>query len=100
MNLVYNLGAPANASEFALRAQIVQFMQYRMLFEGFSQFMWKYYSGVLMWKSQSPWPSLRGFLYDWYLHPTGGFYGVRAAVGTGVPHGQLDLKTRRIYVVN
>lgn len=97
-NLVYNLGVPSNASEFALRAQIVQFMQYRTLFEGFSQFMWTYYSGVLMWKTQSPWPSLRGFLYDWYLHPTGGFYGVREATKRG--HAQLDFLTRRIHVVN
>ena len=51
-----------------------------------------------MWKTQSPWPSLRGFLYDWYLHPTGGFYGVREAT-KGV-HAQLDFRTRRIIVVN
>eukprot|EP00927_Polykrikos_kofoidii_P060270 TRINITY_DN55290_c0_g1_i1.p1 TRINITY_DN55290_c0_g1~~TRINITY_DN55290_c0_g1_i1.p1 ORF type:complete len:947 (+),score=85.97 TRINITY_DN55290_c0_g1_i1:64-2904(+) len=97
-NLVYSLGVPLDTSAFALQAQIVQFMQYRALFEGFSQFMWEYYSGVLMWKTQAPWPSLRGFLYDWYLHPTGGYYGVREA--TAAVHAQLDLRTRFLYVVN
>jgi hypothetical protein len=29
------------------------------------------YSAMIMWKTQSPWPSLRGFLYDAYLEPTG-----------------------------
>src|SRR5690606_24345986 len=36
-------------------------------------------AGVLVWKSQNPWPSLRGQLYDWYLEPTGGLFGAQRA---------------------
>lgn len=33
--------------------------------------MWSRFSGMLVWKSQAPWPGLRGQLYDWYLEETG-----------------------------
>ncbi len=35
---------------------------------------------LLYWKSQTPWPSFRGFLYNWNLPLTGGFYGSCAAL--------------------
>ena len=49
---IYSYGAPLNVSEYAIRAQMVQFEQYRALFEGFRLHQWTYYSAVLMWKSQ------------------------------------------------
>jgi len=65
---------------FAKQSQMVQFVQYQTLFESFLINVWSYYTGILMWKSQSPWPTLRGALYDYYLFPTGGYYGVKAAL--------------------
>ena len=70
--------------------------------------MWEWYTAVLMWKSQSPWPALRGSLYDYYLEQSGGYWGVRHALSTnvdqsGAQHGlhvQLDLSTLRPTVVN
>ena len=61
-----------------------QFTQNKALFEGMSQHMWHYYTAVIMWKSQSPWPSLRGALYDSYLETSGGFWGVRRALTNGL----------------
>ena len=73
--------------------------------------MFKWYTAVLFWKSQSPWPALRGGLYDYYLGVTGGFYGVRAAlVGgalssymdfheSGWVHGQMNLGDRTLSIV-
>ena len=66
---------PANVSEYALAGSIIQMQQYQCLFEGFQQYMWQYYTAVLMWKSQSPWPVLRGAFYDNYLAMTGGYWG-------------------------
>ena len=56
---LYAYGAPANASEYALRAQLAQYRQYHALFEGFQEFMFVYYGAVIMWKTNSPWPALR-----------------------------------------
>ena len=58
-------GAVCNTEEFCYRAQLANYIQYRALFEGFSALMWNWYAGVFLWKSQSPWPGLRGQLYDW-----------------------------------
>lgn len=73
--------------------------------------MFEWYTAVLFWKSQSPWPSLRGGLYDWFLGMTGGYYGVRAALSgtqsaslgdTKVQswvHAQMNLLDHSIAVV-
>ena len=80
---------PDTTEEWCIRASIIQYEQYRALFEGFSSHQWTYYAAVLMWKSSSPWPALRGALYDYYLRQTGGFYGIRKALSDPV-HVQLD----------
>jgi len=69
--------APA---DYAAAAGLAQAIQYRALFEGYADAMWTRTTGVLMWKSASPWPALRGALYDWFLAPSGGFFGARAAL--------------------
>lgn len=92
-------GAPRNASEWALRAQLAQYQQYKALFEGFASHMWEWYSAVLLWKSQSPWPALRGGLYDHLLEPNGGYFGVRAALADPV-HVHVDLRDGVPVVVN
>jgi mannosylglycoprotein endo-beta-mannosidase len=85
---------PSSARDYAAAAAIVQMAQYQALFEGFQSFMWEYYSAVIMWKSQSPWPVLRGALYDSWLQQTGGYWGVRRALRTTAGlHVQLNLKT-------
>jgi mannosylglycoprotein endo-beta-mannosidase len=92
-------GRPANVSEYALASQIVQMQQYHCLFEGFQQFMFQYYTAVIMWKSQSPWPVLRGALYDSYLSQTGGYWGVRRALASQI-HVQLNFRTFEPTVLN
>lgn len=56
------------------------------------------YTAVIFWKSQSPWPALRGALYDSYLSTTGGFWGARAALQP--LHVQLNLHTMTLTVIN
>ena len=68
-----------DATEYSIRAQLVQYQQYQALFEGYLLYQWIYYAAVLMWKSQSPWPAFRGALYESYLDQTGGYWGARAA---------------------
>jgi hypothetical protein len=94
-----------------VRAQLAQYTQYRSLFESYKRKMFEWYSAVIVWKSQGPWPALRGGLYDWYLAPTGGFYGARAALMGGMGsaiasntasrrvHAQLDLKRHTLTIV-
>jgi mannosylglycoprotein endo-beta-mannosidase len=100
-------GEPHSIQDYVARAQLVCLQQYQSLFEGFSSKMFdrKEAGGktaVIMWKTQSPWPSLRGFLYDWWLDGTGSLDGVRA--GTGGRNKslklQLNLATMCVEIVN
>jgi hypothetical protein len=58
---------------------MVQEQQYQVMVEGFASHLFEWYTAVIIWKSQSPWPSLRGALYDHYMETTGGYWGVRRA---------------------
>eukprot|EP00475_Leptophrys_vorax_P000518 TRINITY_DN10290_c0_g3_i1.p1 TRINITY_DN10290_c0_g3~~TRINITY_DN10290_c0_g3_i1.p1 ORF type:complete len:952 (+),score=229.77 TRINITY_DN10290_c0_g3_i1:20-2875(+) len=98
---IYAYGAPSNLKEYAFRAQIAQYRQYQALFEGFAQHMFEWYQTVMMWKTQSPWPALRGFLYDSYLATNGAFWGVRSATRTWHNlHVQLNQLSGHVSVLN
>jgi hypothetical protein len=71
-------GKAADVPDFAEKAQLVNYNQYRALIEGFSAHMWDWYTGVIIWKTQNPWTALRGQMYDCYLDPNAGLYGLHA----------------------
>ncbi|KAL1195384.1 Mannosylglycoprotein endo-beta-mannosidase [Cardamine amara subsp. amara] len=91
-------GAPENLDDFCLKAQLVNYIQYRALLEGWSSRMWTKYTGVLIWKNQNPWTGLRGQFYDHLLDQTASFYGCRSAAEP--VHVQLNLATYFVEVVN
>ncbi|HVZ39434.1 MAG TPA: glycoside hydrolase family 2 TIM barrel-domain containing protein [Candidatus Kapabacteria bacterium] len=91
-------GQPENTAGFALRAQIVNYVQYQALFEGFGSNMWQWYTGVMVWKSQNPWPGLRGSFYDWYLAQNGGLYGTKHA--NEPVHILLTQETQKVMAIN
>ena len=66
--------------DYTAAAAIAQETQLKALFESYADRMWTPRSGVLYWKSASPWPAFRGALYDWYLASGGGFWGARHAL--------------------
>ncbi len=73
---VSRYGPVKNLEDFAARAQLVNYDQYRGLMEGFSAHQWDWYTGVIIWKTQNPWTAMRGQMYDWYLDPNAGLYGL------------------------
>ncbi|MBS3770080.1 MAG: beta-glycosidase [Bacteroidales bacterium] len=91
-------GTPETAKAFCEQAQIANYLQYRSLIEGMNAQMWNWYTGVLIWKTQNPWSSLRGQLYDHSLAQNGAFYGVRKAAEP--LHAQVNLGDRSVKVVN
>ncbi|MGA9293914.1 MAG: glycoside hydrolase family 2 TIM barrel-domain containing protein [Ignavibacteriaceae bacterium] len=72
-------GKPTDLRDFAEKAQLVNYNQYRGLIEGHTAHMWDWYTGVIIWKTQNPWTALRGQMYDYYLDPNGGLYGLHHA---------------------
>ncbi|BAV08788.1 Glycosyl hydrolases family 2, TIM barrel domain [Filimonas lacunae] len=72
-------GKVMDAADFARKAQLVNYNQYRGLIEGFSSHQWEWYSGVIIWKTQNPWTAMRGQMYDYYLDPNACLFGLRNA---------------------
>ncbi|AWW29136.1 glycosyl hydrolase [Echinicola strongylocentroti] len=91
-------GTPSDMVDFATKAQLVNYNQYRGLIEGFSAHMWDWYTGVIIWKTQNPWTSLRGQMYDYYLDPNACLYGLRT--GSEVLHGMYDPVKGNIMIAN
>ena len=66
---------PKNVEEFAEWAQWVNYNGYRAMFEGRSE----HRRGLLLWMSHPAWPSMVWQTYDYYLNPTGGYFGSKKA---------------------
>jgi hypothetical protein len=69
-------GKATDVRDFMKKAQLVNYDQYRALMEGFSSHMWDWYTGTIIWKTQNPWTAMRGQMYDYYLDPNAGLYGL------------------------
>lgn len=91
-------GEPKDIRDFALKAQLLNYDQYRALIEGFSSHIWDWYTGTIIWKTQNPWTSMRGQMYDCYLDPNAGLFGLRK--GSELVHVMCNPATKSAMVVN
>ncbi len=91
-------GEPKDIKDFAMKAQLVNYNQYRALMEGFSSHMWEWYTGSIIWKTQNPWTSMRGQMYDYYLDPNACLFGLRK--GSELVHIMCNPVTKRTMIVN
>lgn len=98
VNHIEPYGAPKDIKDFAMKAQLVNYDQYRALMEGFSSHMWDWYTGTIIWKTQNPWTSMRGQMYDYYLDPNACLFGLRN--GSEKVHVMRNPATGMIMVVN
>ncbi|WP_247236720.1 glycosyl hydrolase 2 galactose-binding domain-containing protein [Telluribacter sp. SYSU D00476] len=71
-------GKPQNLEELALKAQVMNYEAIRPMFEAFV-INRPTATGVVQWMLNSPWPEFYWQLYDYYLMPTGAYYGTKKA---------------------
>lgn len=91
-------GTPKDVEHFGEIAQLVNYNQYRALSEGFTAHMWDWYTGYIIWKTQNPWTALRGQMYDYYLDPNAGLYGLHQ--GNEQVHVMCNPETGMVMVAN
>lgn len=91
-------GSPNNVTEYTFKAQFVNANSYRAIFEAVNHHMWDITSGVLLWKTNSAWPSVVWQLYDWYLRPNAGYYYTKKACEP--LHVQLNLDDLSVSIIN
>jgi len=95
---VYAYGPIKDLRDFAKKAQLVNYDQYRALMEGFSSHMWEWYTGTIIWKTQNPWTALRGQMYDYYLDVNACLYGLHS--GSEPLHVMFDPVENMVMIVN
>ena len=71
-------GAPQNLEELALKAQLMNYEAIRPMFEAHVVNR-PTATGVVQWMLNSPWPEFYWQLYDYYLMPTGAYFGTQKA---------------------
>jgi hypothetical protein len=91
-------GKAKDAEDFANKAQLVNYDQYRALMEGFSSHMWDWYTGTIIWKTQNPWTAMRGQMYDYYLDPNACLYGLHC--GSEPLHVMCDPTDGMVMIAN
>ena len=88
-------GEAWTVEDFFEAAQMINYDHHRGMFDALSA---RLSNGLLMWMSQSSWPSFMWQTYDYYLHTNGGFYGAKA--GCQPVRAFFDPRTDRILLSN
>src|SRR5215472_10775106 len=89
---------PSNSmEEYSLKSQAAAYEGERAMFEAYVRN--KYSStGVIQWMLNNAWPSMIWHLYDWYLMPSGGYFGAKKA--NELLHVQYSEDDNGVYVTN
>lgn len=93
----HRLGKPNNLDDYLRKAQYLNYEGMRAMFEAFEANRYKA-TGIIQWMFNASWPKLWWQLYDYYLMPTGAFYGARKA--NEAIHIAYNYKNNAIDVMN
>ncbi len=90
-------GQAASLDDYERKAQAMTYDGERAMFEAYARN--KYTStGVIQWMLNNAWPSLIWHLYDYYLVPTGGYFGTKKACEP--LHVQYSYDDNSVAVIN
>jgi len=91
-------GEPTSLADFERKAQMMNLVTYRSIFEGFQAHLWTRNSGRLLWMTHPSWPSNMWQIYSSDYDTAGAYYGVKAACEP--LHAQMNLPDFSLTVVN
>lgn len=74
-----NYGTSKEIDEFCEKSQYLNLETMKAIFEGWNHNMWNNATGVLIWMSQSAYPSFVWQTYDYYYDATGAYWGAKKA---------------------
>jgi hypothetical protein len=96
--LATQLGEATSLDDFSRKAQVLNYVGHRAMFEGLNAHLWKPASGRLMWMSHPAWPSMEWQLYTSDYDAHAAYYGAKKACEP--VHVQLNLHDRKVVVSN
>lgn len=79
-------------------SQMVNYDVYRAAISSVNRQLWNGSTGILLWKSNSSWPSMVWQIYDWYLQSHAGYYATQKAFAP--ISVQLNRDERSLTVMN
>ena len=91
-------GAATSLADFERKAQMLNYVDHRAIFEGMNAHLWAPNSGRLLWMTQPAWPSNMWQILSSDYDTQASYYGVKKACER--IHIQLDLATYDVAVVN
>ena len=91
-------GAPTSLEDFERKAQMLNYVDHRAIFEGMNANLWSPNSGRMLWMTQPAWPSTMWQILSSDYDTQASFYGVRKACEP--VHIQLNLATYQVDVIN
>ncbi len=97
-SIIDNYGAPNSIKDFCKKAQLLNIVTSKAMFEGWLDNMWNNASGIIIWMSQSAYPSMVWQTYDYYLDATGAYWGAKEACEP--IHIQWNPSTNSVKVIN
>jgi hypothetical protein len=97
-SLSAQFGAPTSLEDFERKAQMMNLVTYRAIFEGFQSQLWTRNSGRLLWMTHPSWPSNSWQIYSSDYDTAGAYYGVKSACEP--LHVQMNLPDYSLSVVN
>jgi Exo-beta-D-glucosaminidase Ig-fold domain/Concanavalin A-like lectin/glucanases superfamily/Glycosyl hydrolases family 2/Glycosyl hydrolases family 2, sugar binding domain len=97
-SLARQFGAADSLEDFERKAQMMNYVDYRAIFEGFQAHLWTQNSGRLLWMSHPAWPSNHWQMYSSDYDTQASYYGVKKAAEP--LHVQMNLPDYALAVIN
>jgi len=91
-------GAATSLEDFERKAQMLNYVEHRAIFEGMNAHLWAPNSGRMLWMTQPAWPSNYWQILSHDYDTQASYYGVKKACEP--VHVQLDLSNYGVSVVN
>jgi hypothetical protein len=96
--LAEQYGEAENLEDFERKAQLMDYVSYRAIFEGFQAHLWTRNSGRLLWMTHPSWPSNTWQIYSSDYDTAAAYYAVKKACEP--VHAQLNLPDFSLAVAN
>jgi hypothetical protein len=91
-------GEATSLEDFERKAQLMDYVSYRAIFEGFQAHLWTRNSGRLLWMTHPSWPSNTWQIYSSDYDTAAAYYAVKKACEP--VHAQLNLPDFTVGVAN
>jgi beta-galactosidase/beta-glucuronidase len=91
-------GAATSLEDFERKAQMMNYVTYRALFEGYQAHLWTKNSGRLLWMTHPAWPSNAWQIYSSDYDTHAAYYGTKKA--NEPLHVQMNLPDYQLAVIN